>query len=144
MSLSIIASNMQFILHHVLGLIILGIVLDLGGGPNHDRLGFRYWKHPGAFAQFNGIDGAKGRFLGWWAVMTQAAFAFLGTEIVAVSKQNLIFSSGNCLTFIVADCRRRGKESSSQLTQSHTSCLHPYSTVLSWRCHHYRSPRSLE
>ncbi|KAI6044997.1 amino acid permease [Pisolithus marmoratus] len=31
----------------ITGLIILGIILDLGGGPNHDRLGFRYWKNPG-------------------------------------------------------------------------------------------------
>jgi amino acid permease len=60
-----------------LGLIILGIVLDLGGGPNHDRLGFRYWKNPGPFVQYHGISGAKGRFLGWWAVMTQAAFSFV-------------------------------------------------------------------
>jgi len=69
----------------ITGLIILGIVLDLGGGPNHDRIGFRYWKHPGPFAQFQGIGGAKGRFLGWWAVMTQAAFSFIGTEIVAIA-----------------------------------------------------------
>ncbi|KAJ3553181.1 hypothetical protein NM688_g3751 [Phlebia brevispora] len=69
----------------ITGLIILGIVLDLGGGPNHDRLGFRYWKHPGPFAQFSGIEGSKGRFLGWWAVMTQAAFSFIGTEIVAIA-----------------------------------------------------------
>jgi len=68
-----------------LGLIILGIILDLGGGPDHDRIGFRYWKHPGPFVQFDGIAGAKGRFLGWWAVLTQAAFSFIGTEIVAVS-----------------------------------------------------------
>lgn len=66
------------------GLIILGIVLDLGGGPDHDRLGFRYWKNPGPFVNFNGITGSKGHFLGWWAVMTQAAFSFIGTEIVAV------------------------------------------------------------
>lgn len=69
----------------VVGLIILGIVLDLGGGPNHDRLGFRYWKHPGPFAQFSDIPGSKGRFLAWWAVMTQAAFSFIGTEIVAIA-----------------------------------------------------------
>ncbi|RXW18248.1 hypothetical protein EST38_g7619 [Candolleomyces aberdarensis] len=69
----------------IVGLIILGIVLDLGGGPNHDRLGFRYWKDPGVFVQFNGIEGATGRFLGWWAVMTQAAFSFIGTEIVAIA-----------------------------------------------------------
>ena len=67
------------------GLIILGIILDLGGGPDHDRLGFRYWKNPGPFVQYNDIAGAKGRFLGFWAVLTQAAFSFIGTEIVAVS-----------------------------------------------------------
>jgi len=69
----------------IVGLIILGIVLDLGGGPNHDRIGFRYWKNPGPFVQFQGIAGSKGQFLGWWAVMTQAAFAFIGTEIVAIA-----------------------------------------------------------
>ncbi|KDQ63822.1 hypothetical protein JAAARDRAFT_392423 [Jaapia argillacea MUCL 33604] len=69
----------------ITGLIILGIVLDLGGGPSHDRLGFRYWKHPGPFVQFNGISGSEGRFLGWWAVLTQAAFSFIGTEIVAIA-----------------------------------------------------------
>lgn len=69
----------------ITGLIILGIVLDLGGGPDHDRLGFRFWKHPGPFVQFNGIGGSKGRFLGFWAVLTQAAFSYIGTEIVAIA-----------------------------------------------------------
>ncbi|KXN89850.1 Dicarboxylic amino acid permease [Leucoagaricus sp. SymC.cos] len=69
----------------IVGLIILGIVLDLGGGPSHDRLGFRYWKHPGPFRQYDGISGSKGQFLAWWAVMTQAAFSFIGTEIVAIA-----------------------------------------------------------
>ncbi|KAJ6539054.1 amino acid permease-domain-containing protein [Mycena capillaripes] len=69
----------------ITGLIILGIVLDLGGGPDHDRIGFRYWKNPGPFVQYNNIPGVKGRFLGWWAVMTQAAFSYIGTEIVAIA-----------------------------------------------------------
>jgi len=69
----------------ITGLIILGIILDLGGGPDHDRLGFRHWKNPGPFVQFNGISGAEGRFLGFWAVLTQAAFSYLGTEIVAIA-----------------------------------------------------------
>jgi amino acid transporter len=69
----------------ITGLIILGIVLDLGGGPDHDRLGFRFWKHPGPFVQFNGISGSKGRFLGFWAVLSQAAFSYIGTEIVAIA-----------------------------------------------------------
>ncbi|KZV62415.1 amino acid permease [Peniophora sp. CONT] len=69
----------------IVGLIILGIVIDLGGAPGHDRLGFRYWKNPGPFVQYEGISGAEGRFLGWWAVMTNAAFSFIGTEIVAIA-----------------------------------------------------------
>jgi amino acid permease len=34
---------------------------DLGGGPNHDRLGFRYWKEPGPFVQYANIGGDKVR-----------------------------------------------------------------------------------
>ncbi|KAF9513612.1 hypothetical protein BS47DRAFT_1362328 [Hydnum rufescens UP504] len=64
---------------------ILGIVVDLGGGPNHDRICFRYWMHPGPFVQYNGIGGDKRRFLGWWSVMTQAAFSYIGTEIVGIA-----------------------------------------------------------
>jgi len=69
----------------ITGLIILGIIIDLGGGPNHDRIGFRYWKNPGPFVQFKGIPGAKGQFLGWWSVLDNAAFSFIGTEIVAIA-----------------------------------------------------------
>ncbi|KAG9119183.1 hypothetical protein FRC07_005940, partial [Ceratobasidium sp. 392] len=68
-----------------IGLIMLGVVLDLGGGPNHDRIGFRYWKNPGPFVQIANIPGAKGRFLGWWSVMIQAAFSYLGTEIISIT-----------------------------------------------------------
>lgn len=49
----------------IVGLIILGIVLDLGGGPDHDRIGFRFWKNPGPFVQADQVSGATGRFLGW-------------------------------------------------------------------------------
>ncbi|KAF8577953.1 amino acid transporter [Ramaria rubella] len=69
----------------IVGLIILGLVIDLGGAPKHDRLGFRYWHHPGAFVQFQHIEGAKGRFLGFWSVLIQAAYAFLGTEILGMT-----------------------------------------------------------
>ncbi|BFZ60735.1 hypothetical protein YB2330_001786 [Saitoella coloradoensis] len=71
----------------IVGLIILGVVLDLGGGPNHDRLGFRYWKNPGAFNDtYLGIENTStARFLGFWSVFIQAAFSYLGTEIVAVT-----------------------------------------------------------
>ena len=36
------------------GLIILSLVLMLGGGPDHDRKGFRYWKDPGGFNELYG------------------------------------------------------------------------------------------
>ncbi|KAH0826375.1 amino acid permease [Lanmaoa asiatica] len=69
----------------ITGMIILGIVLDLGGGPNHDRIGFRYWKNPGPFVNFDGIQGVKGHFLGWCRVVPQAAFAYVGAEVVAMA-----------------------------------------------------------
>lgn len=31
----------------IVGVIILTLVLALGGGPDHDRKGFRYWNDPG-------------------------------------------------------------------------------------------------
>lgn len=75
----------------IVGLIILGIVLDAGGGPNHDPIGFRYWRNPGPFAQQSidmgagYIPGSWGQFLAFWNVFLQAAFSYLGTEIIAVT-----------------------------------------------------------
>ena len=45
----------------ILGLVIVGLVIDLGGAPNHDRLGFRYWKDPGPFAE-RFVTGSTGKF----------------------------------------------------------------------------------
>lgn len=67
----------------IIGLIIAGIVISAGGGPNHEAIGFRYWKEP--FMQYKGIPGAWGRFLGFFAVLIDAAFAFIGTEITAIA-----------------------------------------------------------
>lgn len=30
------------------GLLIVSVVIFFGGGPDQDRLGFRYWHNPGA------------------------------------------------------------------------------------------------
>ncbi|PYI08878.1 amino acid permease [Aspergillus sclerotiicarbonarius CBS 121057] len=68
----------------ILGIILLSFILMLGGGPDHDRKGFRYWKDPGAFNTY--IDhGAAGRFYAFWATMVSATFAYLGTELVGVT-----------------------------------------------------------
>lgn len=69
----------------IVGLIILGIILDAGGGPDHDAIGFRYWRNPGPFVQHLGIEGSLGRFLGFWSVLVQAAFSYIGTEITAIT-----------------------------------------------------------
>ncbi|KAH9814322.1 amino acid permease/ SLC12A domain-containing protein [Melampsora americana] len=69
----------------IVGLIILGIILDAGGGPDHNAIGFRYWRNPGPFVQYLKIEGSLGRFLGFWAVLIQAAFSYIGTEITAIT-----------------------------------------------------------
>ncbi|CAH7689730.1 amino acid permease/ SLC12A domain-containing protein [Phakopsora pachyrhizi] len=69
----------------IVGLIILGIILDAGGGPDHDAIGFRYWNNPGPFVQYLQIEGSLGRFLGFWAVLIQASFSYIGTEITAIT-----------------------------------------------------------
>ncbi|KAF3182603.1 hypothetical protein TWF106_000768 [Orbilia oligospora] len=68
----------------ICGLILLSLILALGGGPDHDRKGFRYWKKPGAFAPYL-TTGSLGQFLGFWSTMVNAVFAYLGTELVGVT-----------------------------------------------------------
>ncbi|KAK3357964.1 amino acid permease/ SLC12A domain-containing protein [Lasiosphaeria hispida] len=77
----------------IIMLILLCFILAMGGGPNHFRSGFYYWQNPGAFAQYavtlgdttTVIPGETGRFLGVWACIVQATFAYLGTELVGVA-----------------------------------------------------------
>ena len=68
----------------IVGLLLLALILDLGGGPNHDRLGFRYWKHPGAMKEYL-AKGDTGRFLGLFSTLINAAFSYSGVEMVAVA-----------------------------------------------------------
>ncbi|KAF8583563.1 hypothetical protein K439DRAFT_1505471 [Ramaria rubella] len=86
----------------IVGLIILGIVIDLGGAPCHDCLGFRFWHHPGAFVQFQDIAGAKGRFLGFWSVLILMAYAFLGTDILGMTAAEMRNPSKNIPRAIIA------------------------------------------
>jgi amino acid transporter len=68
----------------IVGLIIFAFIIDLGGGPTHDRLGFRYWKNPGAMKEYVST-GSTGRFLGLFSTLVNAAFAYGGVEMVAVA-----------------------------------------------------------
>lgn len=65
-------------------LIIVCLVVSLGGSPSHHRVGFEYWRHPGAFKEYL-VQGATGRFLGVFACVVQACFAYTGTEVVGVA-----------------------------------------------------------
>ncbi|KAB5590835.1 General amino acid permease [Ceratobasidium theobromae] len=70
----------------ITGLILVGLIIDLGGGPDGDRRGFRYWKNPGAFNTYLVHSPVStGRFLGILGVLVQAAFSFQGMELVAVA-----------------------------------------------------------
>jgi amino acid transporter len=68
----------------IVGLLIMAFIVDLGGGPKHDRLGFRYWKNPGAMKEYDST-GNTGRFLGLFSVLVNAAFSYGGVELVAVA-----------------------------------------------------------
>ncbi|PVH68401.1 amino-acid permease inda1 [Cadophora sp. DSE1049] len=69
----------------ILGLIILGVVLFFGGGPDHDRLGFRYWQRPGAFVPYM-APGNTGKFLAFWHAFVKAGFAFITSpELIAIA-----------------------------------------------------------
>jgi amino acid transporter len=68
----------------IVGLILLMIITTLGGAPNHDRIGFRYWKDPGPMQEYL-EDGALGRFLAFFKVFINATFAYGGSEMVVVA-----------------------------------------------------------
>lgn len=60
----------------VIGFIILGIVINTGGGPNHEYIGGKYWHDPGAF---------NSGFKGLCTVFVTAAFSFNGTEMAGLA-----------------------------------------------------------
>jgi yeast amino acid transporter len=68
----------------IVGLLIMAFIVDLGGNPKHERIGFWYWQHPGAMFEYIGT-GNTGRFLGLWATMINAVFSYGGVEVVAVA-----------------------------------------------------------
>ncbi|GME89195.1 unnamed protein product [Ambrosiozyma monospora] len=61
----------------VTGFIILGIVLNCGGGPKGDGyIGGKFWRNPGAFNH---------GFRGLCSVFPTAAFSFSGTELIGLT-----------------------------------------------------------
>ncbi|KAK3389645.1 amino acid permease/ SLC12A domain-containing protein [Podospora didyma] len=68
----------------VVFLVIMGLIINLGGVPGTERIGFRYWQDPGPFVEYIAA-GDWGKFLGFWSVMTGAVFSFAGVESLAMA-----------------------------------------------------------
>ncbi|KAK3315696.1 amino acid permease/ SLC12A domain-containing protein [Apodospora peruviana] len=68
----------------IVGLLLMAFIVDLGGNPKHERLGFWYWQHPGAMKEYS-ATGDLGRFLGLFSTLINAAFSYGGVEMVAVA-----------------------------------------------------------
>ncbi|KAF3396490.1 Dicarboxylic amino acid permease [Penicillium rolfsii] len=60
------------------GLMILSLVLALGGGPDHEAKGFRYWQDPGAFVLYKGH--MPDALFATCGAMSSATFAYIGSE----------------------------------------------------------------
>ena len=65
----------------VIGFIIMGIVLNCGGGPEGGYIGGKYFHDPGAFVG----DTAGARFQGVCSVFVTAAFSFAGSELIGIA-----------------------------------------------------------
>ncbi len=66
------------------GLIIVGLIIDLGGVPGQERIGFRYWEGGKAFKPYK-KEGDLGKFLGFVNALVLALFAYMGTELIGVT-----------------------------------------------------------
>lgn len=72
-------------------------VTMVGGNPDHDAYGFRYWQTPGAFAEYMST-GDLGRFEGFLSSLWIAAFSIVGPEYISmaaaeVSQPRIILST---------------------------------------------------
>ena len=69
----------------IIGINIMALVITCGGAPNHQSIGFQYWRNPGAFVQYLGIGGSLGRFLGFWTTLNNALYAYSGIENITMA-----------------------------------------------------------
>ncbi|KAL2833021.1 amino acid permease/ SLC12A domain-containing protein [Aspergillus cavernicola] len=67
----------------MLGLFLFTFITMVGGNPEHDRYGFRYWNNPGAFVEHLS-SGGTGRFLGVLSCVYQASFSICGPEYISM------------------------------------------------------------
>ncbi|KAJ5703138.1 hypothetical protein N7488_010686 [Penicillium malachiteum] len=67
----------------IFALFFFTFITMVGGNPQHDAYGFRYWNDPGSFMEY--LDtGALGRFEGFLGSLWSAAFAVVGPEYISM------------------------------------------------------------
>lgn len=68
----------------LVGLVMVTLVTMCGGNPRGDAYGFRYWTGGNAMHAYY-TEGSAGRFLGFWSVVTYAAFTIAGPDMIALA-----------------------------------------------------------
>lgn len=69
----------------MIGLLFLSFILFWGGGPTHDRLGFRYWKNGNAAHPYI-LQGSTGLFISFWNTLVSSVFPFtFAPELIVVT-----------------------------------------------------------
>ncbi|GAP93354.2 putative amino acid permease [Rosellinia necatrix] len=68
----------------IVGLLIFTFIVAVGGNPQHDHFGFRYWYEPGAFAEYY-TTGPLGRFQGFLQCLIFASLAVAGPDYVSMA-----------------------------------------------------------
>ncbi|KAL0942091.1 proline-specific permease put4 [Colletotrichum truncatum] len=68
----------------LIGLCFITLVTMSGGNPLNDAYGFRNWGN-GNYIHSYFVEGATGRFLGWWKVVIYAAFTIAGPDMIALA-----------------------------------------------------------
>ncbi|KAK7031615.1 general APC amino acid permease [Favolaschia claudopus] len=70
----------------IIVLLLTGLIVDLGGSPDREVIGFKFWANPGAVNRANLVgDLGADRFLAILNVVIQAAFSFKGMELVCIA-----------------------------------------------------------
>jgi amino acid transporter len=65
-------------------LFFFAFITMVGGNPQHDAYGFRYWSKPGSFAEHL-ATGPLGRFEGFLAALWGASFCIVGPEYISMT-----------------------------------------------------------
>ncbi|KAH3669211.1 hypothetical protein WICMUC_005050 [Wickerhamomyces mucosus] len=66
----------------LVGLIIVSIVITSGGGPNHETIGFKYWKSPDGPMNEYLTTGSLGRFAAFWRALSGTVYSYGGVQSI--------------------------------------------------------------